>query len=386
MKKHDNGFIKKQNKKWVLDIVKSRRPISRAEIAKITDMSATSISRIVQDLENEGFLRETELLSGGVGRKANLLDIREDALYTIGVDLSEGMCRIGIMDFTDNVFYMEKVSMELAQAPEETLRFIAEAVNRTIREQDLKPDKIAGIGLGLPGIVNHSSGVVNHSVQLGWSEIHAAGILERLTGYPVIVDNDLKMLAKAEYRYGAAQYSKSSVLLGFGSGVGVAIIMNGEFYRGENNLAGEISHVTVDINGEQCKCGKIGCLGTIVTEKAMIRQAARFVPITSVHELIGHYNKQELWALNLLDRVAVYIAVTITNCLYLYNPEILVLSGPILEDYPEIRKLVEEKYKLTVSEPIPMQMAFKYAQLGDKAIVMGAALQAQDTLFNFDSL
>ncbi|WP_096190401.1 ROK family transcriptional regulator [Evansella halocellulosilytica] len=376
MEKHDNLYIKKQNKKWVLDIIKSSGPVSRADISKRTNMSPTSISRIVQELEHDGFVKETDLISSGVGRKANLLDICDDAFYTIGVDLTEKSIKVGILNFNDQLAYIKKVAKPPDEDYKVTLKNMSLLIDKCIDEYGITKEKVAGIAVGMPGYINYESGYVTLSTQLGWHDIPAAKMLADMTGLKVIVDNDLKMKAMAEYMYGAAKNSRSSVLIGIGSGIGSAIIMNGEFYRGENNFAGEIAHTVVDINGSLCKCGKFGCLTTVVTKSSILEQARKVKQVDSLHELIEFYNNEETWAVNIIDRVTTYIVSTITNIFYLYNPEILLLSGSLLENFKELRDLIEEKSNMYLTEPYKSEAKIVFSQLGDTGIVLGAALQA----------
>ncbi len=382
MEKHDNLYIKKQNKRWVLDIIKNSGPVSRADVSKMTNMSPTSISRIVHELETNGFVKETDLISSGVGRKANLLDIRENAIYTIGVDLTENDIKVGILNFVDELTYVKKVSKTPDENDKVTLNNINNLISLCLKDYGITKEQVAGVAVGLPGYVNYESGYVTLSSQLGWHDTPAVRILEEMTGLSVIVDNDLKMKAMAEYMYGAAKNSRSSVLIGIGSGIGSAIIMNGEFYRGENNFAGEIAHTIVDINGSLCNCGKFGCLATVVTEPSILEQAKKVKQISSLDELMTFYKNGDTWAINIIDRVTTYIVSTITNIFYLYNPEILMLSGTLLEKYEDIRELIEEKSKMYLTEPYKKQARIVFSQLGDSGIVMGAAIQAQKVLFN----
>ncbi|MDQ0257976.1 putative NBD/HSP70 family sugar kinase [Evansella vedderi] len=381
MEKHDNVFIKKQNKKWVLDIIKNNRPISRAEVSKITDMSPTSISRIVQELEQDGFIKESDLISNGVGRKATLLDVRPDANFSIGVELTEKHFKIGILNFLDEMTFSQTFPVEDVEDYMKTLNDGSRLIKRIINEQEIPMEKIVGIAIGVPGFIDYENGVVAHSTQLKWNNVPIVEIIESATSLKAIVDNDLKMKAMAEYTAGAAKSSKSSVLIGIGSGIGSAIIMNGEFYRGENNIAGEISHTVVDINGNLCRCGKFGCLATVLTESSILQQARKIKEVSSLKQLLDYYNSGETWAINIIDRVTTYIVTTITNILYIYNPEVLVLSGFILEDFPEIQALIKKKYKLYLTEPFKTHSRIVFAELKDHGIVKGAGIQAQKVLF-----
>lgn len=384
MEKHDNLYMKIQNKKWVLELIKKNAPISRADIAKRTNMSPTSISRIVNELETEGYVVETNHHSSGVGRKATFLNVSKDAIFTIGIDLTEQEIKIGIITFTDEVLAAKTIPNTYQTDSSMTLQAISIEVKQILKEHEIMIEKVIGIGIGMPGYIDFEKGIVTLSSQLGWRNVHVSQELEQLIGVRVLVDNDLRMKAMAEYLYGSAKSSSSSVLIGISSGVGSAIIMNGDYYRGQNNLSGEISHTVVDINGELCSCGKYGCLVSIVSEEAILRQARKVTNIKTLDEIQEAFKHGETWAINLLDRVTTYIAITVSNIFYLYNPAILVLSGKVLEKYDVIQTLVEEKYSKFIAEPYKTQSKLSYATMGENSIILGAAIQARSAFLEFN--
>ncbi|WP_279345669.1 ROK family protein, partial [Salmonella enterica] len=136
--------------------------------------------------------------------------------------------------------------------PEATVARIADIIEELILECDIDRRRIVGIGVGLPGIIDVEAGIVNFSVQLGWKNVQLAERLKELTGLQAVVDNELKVKALAERLKGSAYGSNRTVLLGFGNGVGSALILEGEIYRGVTNSAGEIGHTTVDPEGMMC--------------------------------------------------------------------------------------------------------------------------------------
>ncbi|MGE8081248.1 ROK family transcriptional regulator [Peribacillus loiseleuriae] len=377
MKKHDQDFIKKQNKSWVLNIIKKESPISRADIAKLTNMSPTTISRIVNELCQQGFVQETELVTSGVGRKAVLLDICKDVIYTIGVELDKSVINIGIVNFTDELIATSLLDRNSNETYEETLRNVSRHVLEMIQQNGIPKERIIGLGVGLPGLIDHKNGEVILSAQLGWGKVPIAKTLKELTGFNVIIDNELKMKAYAEYLCGAAKGSEKTTLIGFGTGVGSALIINGEIYRGETNSAGEIGHTVVDPNGIVCECGKIGCLQTYIAESALLSESKKIKNMQNINELFESMRNGESWALNIIERAATYISITISNVLCLYNPDTIILSGSLVENYPEIQRLVDQKTHLYIWEPLKSTYKLAYSELKEQGVVIGAAIQAQ---------
>jgi N-acetylglucosamine repressor len=384
MEKQDQFLMKKQNKNLVLEIIKQQSPISRMEIAKVTGMSPTTITRIVNDLHMQGFVRETELVTSGVGRRATLLDVCSDVLYTIGVELDKSIIKIGIVNYIGEIVGWLTVPREPSEKYQETLEKVIIHMKELISSFNITAEKIIGVAVGLPGLIDYQNGIVTVSDQLKWKNVSLAADLRKLLGYEVIIDNELKMKIVAENFIGKAKDSQNAVLVGIGSGIGSAIILNGQIYRGESNNAGEIGHTVLDPNGNLCSCGKIGCLATYLSEGAIVSEARKVKDITSIENVFESHRKGEAWAINIMDRTSTYIALAISNILCLYNPEVIILSGNTIQKFPELKEAIEKKCELYIWEPIKDKVKIVYSELSDRGVVIGAAIQAQQILLDLE--
>lgn len=382
MEKQDQILMKKQNKNLVLEIIKNKSPISRMEIAKMTGMSPTSISRIVNELNQQGFVRETELVTSGVGRKATLLDVCDDVLYTIGVEIDKTIIKIGVVNYVGQIIDMHTFSRNPKEIYDETLQIITIQVKKIIEKNGLSNKKVIGLGVGLPGYIDYKNGVVKLSDQLRWKDIPLAENLKQLTKLDVIIDNELKMKIVAESFLGKAKGARNAVLVGIGSGIGSAVILNGEIYRGESNNAGEIGHTVIVPNGNVCSCGKIGCLAAYISEGAILADSRKVKDLASIEEVFHSYRVREPWALNILDRTTTYIALAISNILCLYDAEVIILSGNLIDKLPEIKQVIEQKCQLYIWEPLKQTAQIVYSQISDQGVVHGAAIQAQNLLID----
>jgi len=384
MEKHDQFLMKKQNKNLVLDIIKRNSPVSRMEIAKITGMSPTSITRIVNELHEQGFVRETELVTSGVGRRATLLDVCGSVLYTIGIELDKFNVKIGIVNYVGEIIAFESFYRDAIERYEDTLKKLKKNIEELIHINNIPSTKIIGLAIGLPGYIDYKNGVVKVSDQLKWKNVKLAEDLKQLTSFNVIVDNELKMKVVAENFMGMAKDSQNAVLVGIGSGIGAAIILNGEIYRGESNNAGEIGHTMVNPTGNVCNCGKIGCLATYISEGAILADGRKVKDLDSIDDVFDAYRNGESWAVNLLDRTAMYIALAISNILSIYNPEVIILSGNTIEKFPEIKEAIEQKCDLYIWEPLKEKTKIVYSQFSNRGVVLGAAIQAQNKLLDIE--
>lgn len=384
MEKQDQLLMKRQNKNLVLDILKTKSPISRIDIAKMTGMSPTSITRIVNELQLQGYLRETEAVASGVGRKATLLEVRGDVLYTVGIEIDKSLLKVGIVNYIGEMVSLLKSKRNESESYMETLNKINMAIRKIMDENEIPAAKIMGLAVGLPGYIDYKNGIVKVSDQLKWKDANLAEDLQKLTSFNVIVDNELKMKIVAESFTGKAKNSQNSILIGIGSGIGSSIMLNGEIYRGETNNAGEIGHTVIDPTGNVCNCGKIGCLATYISEGAILADSRKVKDISSIEDVFQSYRDREPWALNIMDRASTYIALAISNLLCLYNPEVIILSGNTIEKLPEMKEAIEQKCELYIWEPLKQTVRIVYSELSDNGVVLGAAIQAQNLMLELE--
>lgn len=385
IKKHDQEYIKKQNKIMILNVIRNKRPISRADIAKITSMSPTSVGRIVGELEGIGLIRETELFSNGVGRKAMLLDIDAKSVLNIGVYLNRDVTRIGIVDFDGNIIKDETIKYSTSGiAPEVVIDNIADYIEKIINESNVDIEKINGIGIGIPGIIDFKHGKVVFSAQLGWKDIDVASRITKKLNIRTTIDNTVKLKALAESSQKAFEGSHRIALMSFGSGVGSALVIDGEIFRGNKNVAGEIGHTTVEPNGMLCECGRRGCLQTYIADSALIQEARKVSDVSSVRDIFDAANRKEDWAINILDMTATYISIAINNVLCMYNPDTVILGGRLIESNPEIVDLINKKCEKYIWDPFKGTFKIVYSKLKNDAVIIGAADLALNTYLDVD--
>ncbi|WP_432663468.1 ROK family transcriptional regulator [Wukongibacter baidiensis] len=384
--KRDQEYIKQNNLKMILDIIKSKRPISRADIVKITDMSPTSVSRIVGSLIDLGLVRETEAFSSGVGRKAILLDIDLESVMTIGVYINKHFICVGIVNFAGEILYRASMDLDSRDiSPEKTIERVCELINKVISDSNIDKSKIIGIGVSLPGIIDFKKGIVIFSAPLGWKNVHVSDVIEERLKMNTVVDNDVKLEALAESLYGVAKNSGKTALVNFSGGVGSALIIDGEIFRGETNIAGEIGHITIDPNGILCNCGRRGCLETFIVEGNLIEEANKVKKVTNIKEIFESANNGEHWAINILDRAVTYMCITINNIVCMYNPDTVVLSGSLVEDHPKILELIEAKCKTLIWEHLRDTFTILYSGLKSEADIIGPGTLTLNTFLSFDN-
>lgn len=382
----DYEYIKNKNKWTVFQNILKEAPISRAEVSRQTKMSPTTITRIVKDLMEEGYIKESDAAdtSKRVGRKAIILDVVEDAAITIGVFVDKHVQRIGIIGLQNKLLAYEKFKLE-TRYPEAYIEQLCAKIEAMIVASKIERRNINGIGVGIPGIIDAAKGLVNLSATLGWHSVKLAEKIEARLEIKTIIDNELKTRALAEYRFGGLEQSERTAIISFGSGVGSALIVNNEIYRGSSNSAGEIGHTTVDVNGKRCQCGKKGCLQTYIIEEELIKQAREHESVDSLEEIFAYYKQDVVWAKEIIDQAIQYIYVTISNVVCMYNPDTIIVDGLLIKYLRTYNiDITESDNNDYVWEPLKGTFQTTYSSLGNRGVTIGAGLLAQHKFFELE--
>lgn len=376
MEKKDQRFIKRENQNLMLDIIQNNEAVTRAKLAKLTEMSPTTVSRIVESLIDMGLVKETNRQTEGVGRKATILALNPDLFITIGIELDERCIRYGFFDFLGRSIVTEETEKGPTQEPESVIMQMKQDIFRMIDQHHISNSKVAKACVGLPGIVDNVTGEVIMSAQLGWEHVPLAERLEQHLGIRVSADNELKLRAFAENFFTDNQHH-TMVVIGIGNGVGSAVINEGKIYRGSLNSAGEIGHTVVDPNGMLCTCGNFGCLQTYIAEDFLVQEASKKSDAQNLTDIINASKGGNKWATNILERAITYAGITVNNSVCLYNPDKVILMGSMLEKSTYIRDRILEASRAQIWPPLEGSLSIEMSELGGKGVIIGAGMAAK---------
>lgn len=268
MKKATHQQTKQHNRDLVLRTIFANETISRAEIARVTMLTRTTVSDAVTGLLAEGLVQEVGYGTSLGGKNPILLSLVADARYLIGLNLAQDKFIGAIVNLRGEI----KQTVELPvhsgngqQALEQVYQILDELL-----KTEWKP--IVGIGVGAPGLIHTREGIVVNAVNLEWRDLPLANLLEERYRLPVTVLNDSQATAIGEYVYGEHEPDGNLVVVNVKHGIGAGILINGRLFQGDGGGAGEIGHVVVQENGAQCRCGKRGCLETVASAQAVARR------------------------------------------------------------------------------------------------------------------
>lgn len=383
LKAQDQSDIRYNNTKMILNMIKDSDGVARSDLAKLTGMSATSMTRIVNELLELKLVQETALSSGGIGRKSILLKIKKEAFYVVGIDFSEIDILICIMDFSGQIAC--KVSIPKIVDSNVVMEEIVERIYRTyllmLENSEIDNALVVAIGVGAIGSVDREQGIIRYEELTHQRNIPIKSLIESAFQKPTYIDNDIKCAIVAENTLGEMPNSDDVVMLAFGRGVGSAIINRGRIMRGHTNTAGEIGHTIVDFSdGRLCVCGRRGCLSSYLMEENIIEEARKSnSSVLTISDIMDCYQKNYLWAISLIDRVTNYITIAINNAVNYLNPQNLILGGKLINQNPLLYKMAVQKYNNGISFSILQPTTqIGVSKLCENAVCIGGALIAQE--------
>lgn len=392
----DQALVRKFNTAVVLDALRLRAPISRAEVAARTGLNRSTISSIVNSLLSEGLVQETTLQADRIGRPGMLLELNPGGGFAVGMEIGVDFLSVIVTDFVANVLWQQRVSSDSTAGQSAVLEHafaLTQAACDEGRARGLRP---LGIGIGVPGLVEQRQGLLRLAPNLGWKNTPLRRMWTERFDLPVFVENDGNAAALGEYYFGVARDVPTVVYLAAGQGLGAGILIGGKLFRGSQGYAAEIGHVTVDSAGELCGCGKRGCLETLVGPRAAVRyvrqalaagQASHWLSAAAgeaeaitFDQVVEAAHHGDLVAVAALEQVAAHLGLGVSNLVNIFNPQMVVLGGALNAASDILLPKVREVVSNSALEVAREHLKITASAHGTEACVMGAVALVLDDI------
>ena len=271
---HSLAQLRSSNLRAVTALLASGGPQSRADLARGSGLSRTTVSSLVTELLASGLVVETDErgtpYKGGSGRPPLLVALALRPGGVAGVDIGHRHVRVAVSDRSAQVLAEVETQTDADPAGSATLDIAADLVRRAADQAEIPVAELLLVGLCVPGPIDRRSARVDHAVLPGWNALAPADEFSRRLGLPVVVDNDANLGAIAEHQHGAGRGAADVLYVKLASGVGAGLVLGGRLHRGSTGLAGEIGHVLARDGGEVCRCGSRGCLETEVSTRRLL--------------------------------------------------------------------------------------------------------------------
>ncbi|MBN2852947.1 MAG: ROK family transcriptional regulator [Clostridia bacterium] len=370
-------LIQLSNSKLVFKLINDSDGISRAKIASITKLSPTTISSLTDELINKGLVIETgEKVVKSSGRRPILLDVKEEGAFFVSVDLQEKGFNIALYNLKCKL--IKEKFVELHSFHELSRHIIIHTLNM-IEKSKNEESRLLGICIGAPGLIDIANERIISSTILPIEEDNefCKELKERFPGVKIELVNESSLSAYAEKQFVERVKTIENLLyIDIHTGIGAGIIINGNIFRGANNLAGEFGHISVDIKGPTCKCGAKGCLETVANIKAIMKQLKEY---DTIEEVAERYDESYVDVRVAVNKNAKYIAYGINNAVNLLNPEAVIIGGQIkIFGYKYLNEIIKSYKEIALSKnkDIPILLS----QVEGNPVTLGGAKYMLDKI------
>lgn len=323
--------VRERNEKLVLKLIYNEEGISQSEISTITSLKPPTIFRIFNSLIDRGFIIECN--TGKVtiekkGRKPSFFCVNPDACYAIGLDFWWQSAAVLVVDFSGRPIYEDPVTFKVGIDAEKMMIQIESLIRTAIQKSGIEEQKIIGIGIGAPGVVDIEQGrVLKYPHAKGMTNYSIKDRIGDSFGVPVHIHNNCSVIALSEYRYGKAKGQESMLAILIRAGVGGAFIQDGKAFVNQNMTALEVGHLSVDLNGRLCECGARGCLETYLSEEAILKEVEKVGQAPTWQNLEKLLERKDPSILEVMSRLGDILSTAVYSLVNVLNPEaVLIVS------------------------------------------------------------
>jgi predicted NBD/HSP70 family sugar kinase len=370
--------LRERNRLRVIDALRSRGTASRAEIARQTGLSRSTVSSLVADLQAAGLVVEREAdgvapVGTRAGRPPVLLALDASAGAVLGLDFGHDHVRVALSDLSYVVLAERFVELEVDTAATQALDAATDMVGDLLDETGLDRTRVLSAGMGIPGPIDRESGLVHsQSILPSWVGLHPAEEMGRRLELPVHLDNDANVGALGEFTFGVGRGTAVMVYLRLSAGIGAGLVINGRPFRGAKGIAGEIGHVLVDPEGPICRCGNRGCLETFVSTTALCELLRRSHGQISVSRLLALAYEGDAGCQRVIADAGRVVGRAVADlCSYL-NPDLVVIGGDLSEAGDLVLEPMREAVRRFAIPAAADDVQVQAGTLGDRASLLGA--------------
>lgn len=329
----DQHLLKDLNRMAIVRQLSAWPGQSRAALAEALQLTKSTVSALVKELITEGWLLEREVVAtGDLGRRPTPLFVDPGRLVLLGAEVGVDGVNVVATSLTGDVLARARSPLDAGRDPHLALVRAARLLLQLQARLDTPAQRVIGIGVGLPGGVDEAHGHLHFAHNLGWRDLPAGRLLTEhlrgtpLQGVPLFVQNDADMAVMGELEFGAQDKTPDPLIyLSLGTGVGAGIVVEDRLLTGAHGLAGEAGHMTLDIDGPRCSCGRRGCAEALIGFRAMLGADG------GLAEVQRQLNARLPGSAEAVASAGRYLGMLLANLCAAYDPGRIVLGGPAVE-------------------------------------------------------
>lgn len=396
----DVGLLHLANKKLVLNLIKQNNKVSRSALTKKTGLTPPSIKRIVDELINvDELVRSLGVGNSNGGRPPVIVKFKSESNFIIGIDLGATYIRGCLVDLNANFVSEIQVPTELDKGFASIVDKVVKVIRKLQRRKEAGA-KIWGIGIGVAGLVNSETGIIESSPDFGWSNIDLRKELDKFLDLPFFYDNSTRLMALGEMKMGIKENQKNFAVINIGYGIASGLVFEGNLLKGFSGFAGEFGHISVDTDSSvQCKCGMYGCLEALASghriaslgkqalangNTELLKELCMGNEDLITAELVANAAKKgDKACIKIYDEVAEHLCKGIGTVGNLLNPETVYIGGGISLNGELLFDLIEKK-KGKYLLPANAKIKILPSTHGDQATSMGAVSLVLEKILNLE--
>lgn len=383
MKKATRAQTKVHNQRLILRTIYQERFISRADLARATRLTKTTVSTIVSELIAENLVEETGRGPSEGGKPPMLLGVVDGARHLIGLDLANSEFRGAVFDLRGRVLH--QISLPLQNENGRLALDLVYELTDALLTAVTSP--LLGIGIGSPGLMDAEAGIVRQAVNLDWRDLPLRELLQNRYDTPVYLANDSHAAALGEYTFGPDRGVKNLIVVKVGRGTSAGIVLNGRLHYGDSAGAGEIGHVRVVENGKLCLCGHTGCLETIVSTRVMTEKAQQIFandPQSALHRfaeteeavntdvIMQAFLAGDAEIMRIMDEVAYYLGIAVANLVGALNIQTIIIAGSLARFGRPLIDVISAEMRRSVMASLSDEVNVHLSELGQDVVMLGS--------------
>ncbi len=369
--------LRERNRRELLSMLRRHGSASRADLARLTGLSRSTVSTLIADLQASGMVTEHEAgdtRAAQQGRPPTLLTLDRSAGLVLGIDFGHERVHVAIADLSRTILAERVHDVDVDRSAEKALALAVRLTDDVVEAADVERDRILGVGVGLSGPIDVAAGEVHAGKILpGWAGIRPADELSARLSLQVHLDNDANLGALAEVTLGAGVGARDAIYIMVSGGVGAGLILGGELYRGSGGTAGELGHVLVDETGPICRCGNRGCLEMMAGGRAIIEllrpSHGDALTLDDVIALVDEGDSGARRAIADAGRVLGRSVAAIVNA---FNPELVIVGGALSAAGDVLLDPLRDAVHRYAIPSAAQDVRITRGVLGDRAEVLGA--------------
>jgi glucokinase-like ROK family protein len=395
----NHAAMREMNTVLILKTLRLHAPISRAGLAVQTGLTKAAVSGMVRELITCRLVTEsgTPAPAAAIGRPGINLELNPAAGYIVSMEVGVGFLSVITADFGLRVVERQYVETAPGEPQASIQGRISALVQDTVGELLRRGQRVFGLAVGVPGLVDIESGALLLAPNLGWRNVPMLDILQREVKVPIYVFNEANIAALGEAYLDPRQDNRFLLYVSSGVGIGGGVVLDGELLTGIRGFTGEVGHMTVDPGGQRCNCGNQGCWETVASQQALYRyiveasergpaisplaRMIRRLELPSVETVMQAARQGDLAAQHALDRVGHWLGIGIASLINVFGPQRVVFGGPLALAHEALLPIVQDEVQRRVFPFVGESVEIGLARyLADAVVMGGAALVHQEVI------